>query len=197
MKVVWTLVALTLGVFFALRGVAARPVDRPPGILAPSAPAQLALSGARPFALGDATAWPQATFDLTARVLATKTYADEGAKYAPIDVAFGWGRLSDTSVLRRLSVSQLARFLRVEWSGEAPLDLAELTASAANMHLIPANDTVARQLRRLRPGHVAHLSGLLVNLARPDGWTWTSSLSRTDSGDGACEIVYVQSVTYR
>ncbi|PYE49009.1 hypothetical protein [Deinococcus yavapaiensis] len=94
--------------------------------------------------------------------------------------------------MRRFDVSQLVPFFRVEWSGEPPLTPDELTACAANMHLIPARDTVARQLGRLKPGHLVHLTGLLVNLARFDGWTWRSSLTRTDSGSGACELVYMQ-----
>ena len=31
----------------------------------------------------------------------------------------------------------------------------------------------------------------LVEVRGADGWTWRSSLSREDSGNGGCEVVYV------
>jgi hypothetical protein len=37
-----------------------------------------------------------------------------------------------------------------------------------------------------------HLSGLLVEATGPEIGTWRSSLSRTDSGNGACELVWVE-----
>ena len=67
----------------------------------------------------------------------------------------------------------------------APLALIDGT------HLIPADDTVRRALDRMRPGHVVHLQGSLVNLSAPDGWCWNSSLVRDDMGAGACELFWV------
>ena len=62
------------------------------------------------------------------------------------------------------------------------------------MHLIPASRSVAKQLRAIRPGHIVRLSGYLVEARRDDGWRWRSSTSRTDTGGGACEVVYVCSI---
>ncbi len=38
------------------------------------------------------------------------------------------------------------------------------------------------------------LKGYLVNVKFPD-YDWKSSLARNDTGNGACEIMYVESVT--
>ena len=64
----------------------------------------------------------------------------------------------------------------------------------ANMHMIPAGDEIASGLTSLRPGHIVRLKGYLIEVRSPEGWHWRSSLTRTDTGRGACEIVYVESL---
>ena len=44
------------------------------------------------------------------------------------------------------------------------------------------------------PGVLKRLDGWLIEADAPDGWTWRSSLTREDSGDGACEVIYVCSL---
>ena len=40
---------------------------------------------------------PLATYDIEARVLSVETYSwDQGAELAPIDLALGWGPMSDS-----------------------------------------------------------------------------------------------------
>jgi len=53
---------------------------------------------------------------------------------------------------------------------------------------------VAYQLERVRVGDVVSLDGMLVEADKANGWRWRSSLTRDDTGDGACELVYVQSL---
>ncbi len=60
------------------------------------------------------------------------------------------------------------------------------------MHLIPADDYVARQIKKVRRGSIVQFTGYLVEVKGDDGWRWSSSLSREDSGDKACELVYVK-----
>ena len=59
------------------------------------------------------------------------------------------------------------------------------------MHLIPGNAGVAQALSRVRPDQTVRLQGWLVEARREDGWHWRSSLTREDSGGGACELIYV------
>jgi hypothetical protein len=69
--------------------------------------------------------------------------------------------------------------------------------SAANMHLIPATGTLEDELKRVRPGNVVRLQGQLVSALGPNNFTWRSSLTRADSGDGACELFYVEAIERR
>jgi hypothetical protein len=65
---------------------------------------------------------------------------------------------------------------------------------SANTHVIPADAVVRRELARLRVGQVVHLTGMLVDGVRDDGAWVHTSLTRTDTGPGACEIMLVEDV---
>jgi len=136
---------------------------------------------------------PLAAFVIDARVLHRKIYRyDSQASLAPVDVAVGWGPMSDQGVLDRLSISQSARFYFYEYKNPPPIPKDEIISHSTNMHLIPSTDAIASECKSLRSGELIHLSGLLVQATGPGIATWTSSLSRTDSGNGACELVWVE-----
>jgi hypothetical protein len=75
-----------------------------------------------------------------------------------------------------------------------PIPRQTVIEHSANTHVIPADAIIARQLKRLRVGQVVHLTGFLVNGVRDDGAYITTSLTRTDSGPGSCEVVLVHQV---
>lgn len=170
------------------------------GALAPDAPRQADADGAPTIELGRWTLTPRASYDITARILGREDYRfDPIADLAPLDLALGWGPMSDNQVLQGLEISQGARFY--SWrpvTGSQPLDVRELSTHSANTHVIPANAAVAARLAALRHGgQVVQLTGLLVDGARDDGMTIRTSLTRTDTGAGACEFMLVQSVQVR
>ena len=170
-----------------------RPVARAAGVLAPDAPAQAKLDGSpEAIAYHDTVLHPLAEFSLTARVLSREDYSfDAEADISPTDLALGWGRMSDSTVLRDIRISQARRFYH--WQVKAfPIPRREIETHSANMHMIPANPLVARELKRVREGDIVTLSGFLVEAGKADGQRWRSSLTREDTGDGACELVYVQ-----
>ena len=170
-----------------------RPVRHPAGVLVTDIPAQEALTNpVAPLRKDDVAIRPLATFSLSARVLARADYTwDREAKLAPIDLALGWGRMSDSAVLDRIDISQSTRFYF--WQvRQFPIPEREIIESSANMHLIAADDSVARAIARTRVGDIVSFDGYLVEADWPDGGRWVSSLSRTDSGPGACELVWVE-----
>jgi len=189
-------VAAVIAIGWWLDGTKA--VVQSPGVLVPAKPAQGAVpAGARTFQKEGFTITPLATFALEARVLSREDYSfDTGAAIAPTDLALGWGPMSDSAVLEKLSITQGTRWWRWQ-SDDPPLTRGEIEGSAANMHLIPADDDVAAALTRVREGDVVALRGYLVEAARDDGWRWRSSLSRSDSGSGACELIWVEALSVR
>jgi hypothetical protein len=173
-----------------------RPVHRPPGIVAPHEPVQIDLDPPQIFEAKGYTLIKRAKFDVTARLLRKEIYrADDGAGIAPIDLGVGWGPLSDTAMLDNLAFSQMGRFFY--WqprNGDFPLSKPELISHLAQMHIIPADASVESRLKKLRPGQIVTASGYLVDVRGPRGFAWNTSLSRTDSGDGACELFWVESL---
>jgi hypothetical protein len=173
-----------------------RPIARASGVLAPDDPVQTDFDTPQPaIEFKDATLHPLAKFSLTARVLSRDDYRfDAESDLSPTDLAFGWGRMSDSAVLRGIDISQSGRFYY--WRTKAfPIPRREIETHSANMHMIPADAAVAYELKRVRTGDVVSLDGMLVEADKANGWRWRSSLTRDDTGDGACEVVYVQSLT--
>lgn len=174
-----------------------RAVHRDPGVLVADAPQQHGLDADPPRLPGrDGAAFkPLATFALSARVLGRADYRwDALAKLVPVDLALGWGRMSDSAVLQKVDISQSGRFYF--WHVDAfPIPEGEIIDSSANMHLIAADRDVADAIARTRVGDVVDFDGYLVEIDWPDGRKAVSSLTRTDSGPGACEIVWVERFT--
>ncbi len=173
-----------------------RPVAHADGVIAPDDPAQTNFDSPQaPIAFKDATLQPLAKFSLTARVLSRDDYHfDAESDISPTDLAFGWGRMSDSAVLRKIDINQGGRFYY--WHVQAfPIPRREIETHSANMHMIPADASVARALKRVRVGDLVTLDGYLVEADKGNGWKWRSSLTREDTGDGACELVYVKNLS--
>jgi hypothetical protein len=173
-----------------------RVVDRPPGVLAPDEPRQIDAPADRPFVHRGYDLHPRARYDITARVLRREIYRlDGGAGLAPVDLGVGWGPMSDTAVLDHIRFSQMGRFLYWDARDAAfPVPAKTLQTHAAQMHMVPADDALESRLKRLRPGQVVHVRGWLVDIRGPGGFAWRTSLRRDDTGDGACEIVFVEAL---
>lgn len=61
----------------------------------------------------------------------------------------------------------------------------------SNNHLITANNEVRERIKDLRIGDQIHIKGMLATYSGDTGVLRRSSTTRTDSGDGACETIYV------
>jgi hypothetical protein len=170
------------------------PLHPPPGVLAPEEPIQGPPLSTEPWTYRDHRLISLATFDLHARVLSRERYRfDRAAELSPLDLAMGWGRMSDSAVLDQINIRQDGRWYY--WStAHFPIPAEEIISHSANMHMIPADAWVKRQLLALRVGQVVHLQGQLIQAEGRDQWKWRSSLSRTDTGDGACEVIWVETV---
>jgi len=185
-------VAALLGIAYLLLGES--PIRHGPGMAAPDAPLQGSEFDRGTFTFkGEYIIEPLATFELTARALSTERYyLGTESDLAPVDVAFGWGGMSADNVLDELSISQGGRFYFWEYSDTPPLPRSQIESSSANMHLIPATDAIEARIKDTRIGHLVRLKGFLVKVIGPGGWNWRSSLTRSDTGGGACEVVFVE-----
>jgi hypothetical protein len=172
-----------------------RPVHPPDGQIAEHDPLQTAAESAAPIRHGRWTLTPRAHYDITARILGREPYAfDLLADLIPEDLALGWGPMSDNRVLAAIDISQSARFYTWRPHDELPIAREDVIDHSANTHVIPVDDSVQKQLAWLRVGEVVRLTGTLVDARRDDGARIQTSLTRNDSGAGACEVLLVESV---
>ncbi|HSH71675.1 MAG TPA: hypothetical protein VK974_01340 [Methylophilaceae bacterium] len=171
-----------------------RAVTYGPGAVAITEPVQRGAASDDTISKNGYQLTPLQDFSIEARVLSTEHYnMDRESQLAPVDLALGWGRMSDESILSQIKISQSNRFYF--WHVDAfPIPREEIETHSANMHMIPADSSVEKTLKSVRVGQVVTISGQLVEAKAPDGWHWRSSLTRKDTGNGACEVVLVKSI---
>ena len=135
-------------------------------------------------------------YDIEALVLHTKNYLpiDLAGKLSPRDLALGWGAVAEYNGSIDFHWRQSGRwyFWRVDSYEELePIGVeADVNRQSSNNHIIPANKKVKSVISKISQGDHIHLKGYLVDVTG-DNFTWTSSTSRTDSGDHSCEVIYV------
>ena len=138
---------------------------------------------------------PQAYYQIQARILHKRSYfLDWRALCSPLDLALGWGVLADSSVDEWINWYQSGRWYFYQLEDNSPLRLDDIAIHSANVHIIPATQTLYLALMSLEEGDVILLEGELVDVSidmlgfHP---VWETSLTRSDNGAGACEILYV------
>ncbi len=109
------------------------------------------------------------------------------------DVCVVWGETITNGSYRKARYKSEEFSCFYSWSGRLvpPFNPEKF----ANNHLIPADASLAEQIRAIRIGDQIQMRGFLVDYAvTKDGravFTRKTSLTRTDTGNGACEILYV------
>jgi hypothetical protein len=171
----------------------ARLGNYPPGVLVAADPDQYTTSNGKTWVVKGYTVKALADYRIRARVLMTERYFfGRESDLSPVDFTLGWRRMSDQQVLDAISLYRQRRAFCYRPKGSVwPIPSEEINSQSANMHLIPADDQVLHDLRSVSEGDIIELRGYLVEVNAPDGWRWRSSLSRTDSGNGACELMWV------
>ena len=191
---IFILSLIVLG-YLVIRDWDSGPIEHPPGVLVAERPVQADLQPTT-FMLGDYQLTRKASFEIRARVLSKEPYyLGRTADLAPVDLALGWGAMSDSAVLSQIDISQSARWYRTRYDLPPPIADKQIIFNSSNMHMIPARKDIERSLKKLREGDIVVIKGTLVDVDHDSGWYWRSSMSRLDTGDGACELVYVESLS--
>jgi hypothetical protein len=170
-----------------------RDIGHGPGVIASQEPWQRRLPLGAGIDIAGFRLMPRADFRATVRVLHREDYSSGPlAELVPTDFAVGWGPMSDSRVLTDIEISQSNRFYY--WRTQSwPLSRQDIERHSANWHVIAANDAVRDALSRLRAGSLVELRGRLVDIEGRETRMRTS-LTRSDTGAGACEILLAHSV---
>ena len=180
-------------VVLLLFGLSGREITHPPGILVDEEPEQVKIAkGEKTWERDGYRITALAAFHLRARVLGVKKYRfGRESDLSPFDLALGWGPMSAQENIDEIDISQSGRWYH--WrSREMPIPRRAIERNSANMHMIPADEDVEDALGDVKRGHLIELSGYLIAVKADDGWKWRSSLSRNDTGDRSCEVVWVE-----
>jgi len=139
---------------------------------------------------------PLASYELHGRVAHKKKYRwDWKALIAPFDLAIIWGGLTDEACRKGISYSQSSRWYYFKYKAGFPYGESYILNCSSNSHIVPANDNLYRALYRVREGDEVILKGELIKIDVTKGnavYWWHSSLSRTDLGNGSCEVLYLK-----
>ena len=101
---------------------------------------------------------------------------------------------AEPEIARHITVNQYDRYLN--WKiDRLPVPAEQAMQMVSNMHIIPANPKIAKDIQKVKRGDLVRLKGELVEVKDQD-LVWTSSLTPTDTGDGACEVFRVSSIQW-
>jgi hypothetical protein len=108
------------------------------------------------------------------------------------DICVIWGDNVRSGVYRLMSFSNSTWTCWVHWpNGEVRRRFRDTELS--NNHLLADIPQVQHAILAARPGDQIRLHGLLAEYANPgNGFRRSTSTSRVDRGNGACETIYVQ-----
>jgi hypothetical protein len=170
--------------------------------LAPSEPTQEELSEPKTFPFKGYSIRELAHFQAKGLLLSKINYSSASGEHrgvlSPSDFAIGWGPMSIPNNLKNFTYFQKGRFFYYA----SVMSFAETAARyhadwhVSNIHLIPADNNIAEAIDRIKPRDIVTLKGSLVEVFYQHQRIWKSSLSRTDTGDGACELLFVTYISW-
>lgn len=167
-------------------------ITYPAGITAQEQPRQVNIDGNNEWQTDEFNFKALAEYKIKARVLSRNNFSvGTESKISPVDLALGWGPMSDQSIIDGIKITQRNRWYRWE-TDSYPLPRNDIMHNSANVHIIPGNDDVETKLDDIYKGSLIEMSGFLVEIKTDDGWRWKSSLRRDDTGGGSCELFWVE-----
>ena len=135
---------------------------------------------------------PLATYKIFARVVSRKRYyLSDDVILSPVDLALAWGSLTTPKALDEVKYDHGQRFLYYWPQSGTFITIDEIYLHTANVHIIPSNNRMETVAKNIRIGDIVVLEGYLVNVSTVGGFTWRTSLVRTDRAGGACEVLYL------
>lgn len=143
---------------------------------------------------------PRYSYDISALVVSVHdsdtwwdyAHKEWGDHINLMDLCVVWGGNAQTGAYKNVSFSNSQWECHMSWSS-AEGGRGFSTEEVSNNHMVTDNPAVAKVLRKIRIGDQIHAKGYLVDYTTVErGGTRVSSETRTDTGNGACEVVYVE-----
>ncbi len=136
----------------------------------------------------------KAKYTIDGKLVSKKRYSHGVMnRLAPYDFALAWGDLPQ--YLDQIKFKQTSRFCLFFLKKDATVAVKYVEEHMSNNHLIPASKNIKKAMRKARKRDSIRIEGHLVNVQVSSNGrvisSWNSSVSREDTGNGACELIYV------
>ena len=152
---------------------------------------------------GEANITFEYAYEIEGLAVHTRRYfglIDMGNAISPMDVGLVWGRVAEMNKQMNINWGHGERYLKIEDVDAKDLmavgGVDYLNTHLSNNHLIPADSSVRRKVKKIRRGDHIKIKGYLVSVyGKRWGreYTWDSSTTRNDNG---CEVIYVTDVEF-
>ena len=142
---------------------------------------------------------PEFAYDITGMVVSYRHHDEDNSRMHALandhlnmlDVCVIWG---DNTVHERLDKISFWNGLftcNVKTRDQQAWDAFDMN-QLSNNHLLSNDDFVRRQVKKIRIGDQIRVQGFLASYATEGGSVRGTSTTRTDTGNGACETIYVE-----
>lgn len=160
---------------------------------------KLTLTGQRNVKNQDVFIYAQAFYKIHCRVMHIMPYyTGVSGGLAPVDFAVVWGELIKKENYEQIEFRQSGRWAYFKPKNKSLYDREFIYKHFSNMHVIPADSIVLAGLKSVRKYDEIYMEGYLVNIESfkngQRSMTWNSSLSRDDTGNDACEVMFVTKI---
>jgi len=140
-----------------------------------------------------------ARYRATVLVIGMRAYTDEASSFAPVDLALGWGMAGHPDFDYCVRFIQKQRWVFRGVRSSCPLSPEYVEAHTANTHIVPADQKVAKAILSLRRRQWVRIDGYLIDLEFKKGGRkiqWHTSRSLDDRGNGSCELMLVERLSF-
>lgn len=148
---------------------------------------------------GDLRITPLAEYRISAVVNSRKHFSSGWrGQVSPVDLNLIWGKLTLPEYDKHITYRHGNRRYHFRYDSDFPDSKSYITTHSCNAHIIPADRGTLAAIKSLKKQQKVRLEGLLVradlNYESGKYYWWSSSLGRSDDGDGSCEVFYVEKV---
>lgn len=141
---------------------------------------------------------PEFDYDITGMIVSFRHHDNNSRMHRlandhlnMLDVCVVWGDNTRNAQLDKLKFWNGIFTCNVQTRDQAAWDSFDMN-QLSNNHLISADESVRDRVRKIRIGDQIRIRGSLAGYSSPGVGKRGTSATRTDTGDGACETIYVE-----
>jgi hypothetical protein len=144
------------------------------------------------------TITPEYAYDITGMIVSYRHHDGNSRMHSlandhlnMLDVCVIWGDNPANERLHKISFWNGIFTCNVKTRDQQAWDAFDMN-QLSNNHLISDDEFIRRQVRKIKVGDQVRLRGYLSSYTSEGGSTRGTSTTRTDTGDGACETIYIE-----